>query len=110
MSRKFERVELNQTITVTDAITNQRFGELVNLSAEGLMIITDQQLDTHSIFQLCLQLPVAIAGHTTIELGADCLWCREAENFNRYWSGFQIIDASDLAVQQLTELTNHYQK
>lgn len=110
MSRKFERVELNQTITVTDTITNQRFGELVNLSAEGLMIMTDQQLTTHSIFQLCLQLPVAIAGRATIELGADCLWCREAENFNRYWSGFQIIDASDLAVQQLAELTNQYQK
>lgn len=110
MSRKSERVELNQTIIVTDTITNKRFGELVNISAEGLMIMTDNEIATQSIFQLCLKLPIDIIGSDTIELGADCLWCRKAENFTRYWAGFQIIDASDTAVQQLNNLMAHYQK
>lgn len=110
MSRKLERVELNQTIIVTDTITAKRFGELVNVSAEGLMIMTDNEIATHSIFQLCIKLPTEITGHDTIELGADCLWCRKAENFTRYWAGFQIIDASDEAVQQINQLIAHYQK
>lgn len=110
MSRRLERVELNQTIVITDIITGKRFGELINVTTEGLMIMTDEEIATHSIFQLSMQLPVEIAGENTIELGADCLWCRKAENFSRHWAGFHIIDASDTAVSQLGELIDHYQK
>lgn len=74
------------------------------------MAITDEQITTSSIFQLSLQLPVEIAGSKTVELGADCLWCRKVENFHRYWAGFHIIDASDKAVAQLQELISHYSK
>ena len=74
------------------------------------MVMTDQEIPTQSIYQLSLQLPVAIKGSSTIELGADSLWCRNVENFNRYWTGLHIIDASDLALAQLEELIAHYSK
>ncbi|ARN74705.1 PilZ domain-containing protein [Oceanicoccus sagamiensis] len=110
IERKHERKELNQSIPILDVINGGEFGELVNATIEGIMIITDKEIPTQSIYQLSLQLPIEIEGSNTVELGADCLWCRKVENFHRYWSGFHIIDASDTAMAQLEELIKHYSK
>lgn len=109
-NRKLERIELNQTIIIMDTISGERFGELVNVTTEGLMVMTDREIATHGIFQLRLELPVPINNSKQLSLGADCLWCRQAENLNRYWAGFHIIDISDAALLQLEELIGHYQK
>jgi PilZ domain len=108
--RKLKRKELHQTITITDIINGGEFGELVNVTIEGMMLITDKDILTNSIFQLSLKLPMEIHGSETIELGADCLWCRKVENFHRYWAGFHIIDISANAFKQLEELIAHSSK
>ena len=110
IERKLERIELSRPIAIVDVINKGNFGELVNVTVEGIMVITDKEISTSSIYQLSLQLPVEIEGNTTIEIGADCLWCRKTENFTRYWAGFQIIDASDTALNQLQHLISHYSK
>lgn len=108
--RRLERKELNRPIAITDMINGGQFGELINVTVEGIMVMTDKEIPTHSIYQLAMQLPVDIEGSDKIELGADCLWCRKAENFHRFWAGFHIIDASDLALKQLDALIDHYAK
>ncbi len=110
IERKYERKELNQSIPIVDVINGGEFGELVNATVEGIMVITDKEIHTQSIYQLSLQLPIEIAGSKTVDLGADCLWCRKVENFHRYWAGFHIIDASDTAMAQIEELIKHYSK
>ncbi|MEE8056456.1 MAG: PilZ domain-containing protein [Pseudomonadales bacterium] len=110
IERKHERKELNQPITIIDVINGGDFGELVNVSVEGMMVITDKEIPTHSIYQLSLQLPIEINGSSTVEVGADSLWCRKVENFHRYWTGFHIIDVSDTAMAQLEALIAHYSK
>jgi hypothetical protein len=108
MARKLERKELNQAIVIIDKINGGVFGELVNITTEGLMVMTDREIETQAIFQFALQLPEPIKGGDQIIVGADCLWCRSAENFSRYWAGFQIIDASEEAVAQLEVLLEQY--
>lgn len=93
--RAQERKELSQPITIQDIINNRPIGELVNISANGLMLICDDEIDTNSIFQFSMHLPKEINGQSRLDIGVDCLWCRKVDNFNRYWAGFQIIDASD---------------
>lgn len=110
MARKLERKELSQTITIEDTINGGVFGELVNITREGLMVMTDREIETQAIFQLALQLPETLHGSDQLVLGADCLWCRRAENFYRYWAGFQIIDASEQALAQIDALIDLYAK
>jgi hypothetical protein len=110
IERKLERKELSQRIPIIDTINGGEFGELVNVTVEGLMVMTEKEIPTQSIYQLSLQLPVEIEGSKTVELGADSLWCRNVENFNRYWTGLHIIDASDQAMAQLEYLITHYSK
>lgn len=109
-SRRLERKELNQTILIHDVINGGLFGELVNITPEGLMVIADREIETQAIFQLALQLPETLEGSESIVLGADCLWCRHADNFHRYWAGFQIIDASNRALAQIDALIRLYGK
>lgn len=106
--RKHQRQELNTTILIRNSMTREMIGELVNITVEGLMIISDQEMATNSIFQFCLELPEPINGIEQIELGVDCLWSRSAENVNRHWSGYQIIDASPAALQTIDALISGY--
>ncbi len=110
MARKLERRELNEAVLIHDLINGGPFGELVNITAEGLMLITDREVETQAIFQMGLQLPEQLEGSDQLVIGADCLWCRRAENFHRYWAGFQIIDASDKALAQIDALIRLYGK
>jgi len=110
MARKLERKELSQAIVVHDVINGGIFGELVNITTEGLMVMTDREIETQAIFQLNFQLPEPLIGSDQLLLGADCLWCRRAENFHRYWAGFQIIDASEVALEQIEALIALYAK
>ena len=110
MARKLERKEINQTIDIIDVINGGKFGELINITIEGLMAMTEREIPTQSIYQLSIKRPVELRGSDTVELGADCLWCRKDENFHRFWAGFQIIDASDNAVKQIEDLIEAYTK
>lgn len=106
--RKLKRQELNTTILIRNSMTQELLGELANITVEGLMIISDQEMSTNSIFQFRLEFPESINGQTSIDLGVDCLWSRSAENFNRHWSGYQIIDASPDALETIDELISGY--
>lgn len=110
IERKHDRIEISQRIMIKDVINGGTFGELVNVTVEGIMVITEQEIPIQSIYQLSLELPFDLCGSNTIDLGADCLWCRDVENISRFWSGFQIIDASPTAMQQMQELISRYAK
>lgn len=106
--RRRERAELTSTIRIVDSINGGVVGELININVDGLMLIAEREIETQSILQLSLQLPQPLLGADTIDIGADCLWCRKAENLQRYWAGFQIIDASDEAMQQIEALIQQH--
>ena len=76
--------------------------------ASGSCSISDQEMATNSIFQFSLELPEPIEGTNRIDLGVDCLWSRSAENVNRHWSGYQIIDASPEALEAIDALIGGY--
>lgn len=106
--RKLERKELSETVAVRDVLTCQKIGEVVNITTEGMMILADTQLNSHSVFMFELQLPKAIDGEQTIQLGVDCLWCKHSDNFDRFWTGFQIIDADEQTTRCIETLISDF--
>ena len=108
IERKHPRIEINQTIKVTDVINGGDFGELVNVTIEGIMLITKREIAVNSIYQFSMALPFELEGINTLTLGANCLWCSDLANIRRFWTGFQIIDPSDIARAQIDQLITHY--
>ena len=102
--RRHQRYELQQPIPVIDQQTGASMGALVNITIEGLMVMANSELESNRLYQLALQLPEPVNGFSSIELGVDCLWSRGADQVQRYWAGFQIIDASQEAIKVIEAL------
>ena len=85
----------NEALEVLDVHAEQCLGRLVDISAEGLMVLSPAEIPLQQIFQLEIALPVQVAGCERLTLGVESLWCRESNNGEQYWAGFHVIDLSE---------------
>ena len=91
--RKARRVPIAAHVDISDANTGRILGQLVNLSADGLMLHGPGCIAPGKVFQL--RVPLETAGEVTdLLIGAESLWCSDANDSGAFWSGFQIIDIS----------------
>lgn len=102
--RRKVRVEVTGTVCVTDRLSSSRFGQLVNISEEGMMVLTSEPVAENTIFQLSLGFCDDNGEAAPIDIGVECLWCHQGNNENQYWAGFYIIDISDRDQQRIREL------
>lgn len=102
--RKSSRKIADQVLEVSDQITGTQIGRVVNISAEGLMLLSQEPIVTESVYQLELVLPDAIAGESKITFGAEAVWTTEATQPDCFWTGFRIIDISSDDVLMIDEL------
>ena len=102
--RKLKRHQLSSVVEIYDRVSGQHIGRLVNIHAEGLMIVGATPLQDDKLYQLELRLPEEINARTTISIGVDCLWTRSAEQDKMHWTGGRIIDASDEALADIAAL------
>ena len=112
--RAHQRRELSAPLPVIDALTGESMGALINVTVEGLMLMCNQEIDSQQIYQIRLCLPNAAGEIDTtcstddtdlhINVSVDCLWCRGEESHQRYWAGFQIVDATQRATKLIEKL------
>lgn len=93
--RKELRKIANQVLEVSDQVTGTLLGKVVNISSEGLMLLSNEPIATGSVYQLDLKLPRVINNHSMINFGAEAIWSTQAAQPGSYWTGFRIIDASE---------------
>jgi hypothetical protein len=90
--RHSQRKVANELLIIADQITGIHIGRVVNISAEGLMLLSDEPMVTGSLYQLDLILPNSMNGQEKISFAAEAVWCTEASQPESYWSGFHIIE------------------
>lgn len=94
--RSASRKELSTIVEVFDAMTGDRVGHIGNISRSGMMIICQTEMGEDRLYQLQFTLPSnETDGSREFNVGAQCLWCSEAESTGTYWSGFEVIDIAD---------------
>ena len=91
--RSKNRVTIPEQPHVLDAHSTKVLGELVNLSADGLMVVSPDDLASGTVYQMRIPL-VQEDRKVEIVVGAESLWCDDANGSGSYWIGFQIIDIS----------------
>lgn len=99
--RELERHTINGDVDVYDNLRDQYIGRLVNVHIQGLMIVGDIAMEEDRLYTLDLHLPEPVNSQTVIQLGADCLWARDADLSGKHWTGFSIIDASPQATESI---------
>jgi c-di-GMP-binding flagellar brake protein YcgR len=91
--RHNRRVSIPEHPKIYDAHNGEAIGELVNLSSDGLMAASSECISCGSVRQMRIPL---IKGEEQVNVlvGAESLWCEDANDSGIFWTGFQIIDIS----------------
>jgi hypothetical protein len=103
--RGHDRVEISEVIRVTDTQTGSVLGQLVNISEEGFMLLGTQAVPEDNIFQLSLEFQTEDSDAGPVLIGVESLWCHASSDQTQYWSGFYIIDISDVDLERVKHLT-----
>jgi hypothetical protein len=92
--RKSPRKVADEVLEVSDQITGTQIGRVVNISAEGLMLLSQEPIVTGSVYQLEMTLSEHDGSSRQISFGAEAVWTTEASQPESFWTGFRIIDIS----------------
>jgi hypothetical protein len=102
--RKSPRKIADEVLEVADQITSTILGRVVNISAEGLMLLSEEPIVTGSVYQLKMELPHTDSENMQITFGAEAVWSMEASQPESFWTGFRIIDISSEDVISIDDL------
>lgn len=81
-------------------------GYLVDVSDDGLMLMSDREIETDCEYSLRVHLLDPVDGQQDLHLDARCLWCKRSVNRDIYDAGFHIekIDPKVLStIQEVIE-------
>ncbi len=92
--RRLPRAVTDANVLAHDVDTGRHLGRVVNLSAEGMMLISPEPVEQNLVFQLELALEPPHLGHKSLRCGVESLWSSKAHQSGHYWAGFHIIDIS----------------
>ena len=90
----------NLSLRLFNRETGERIGRLIDITPEGLMIISHESLGEQKEFELAMVLPNDMDGPTTLSLKATSIWTQESKYTNSFSTGFSItgLKESDEAV------------
>ena len=92
--RKLARKIANIVLEISDHNTGSHMGQVVNITTEGLLLISIEPIAVDGIFQMDMHTGESIDGVESINFGATALWSSPARQAGSYWTGFHIIDIS----------------
>jgi hypothetical protein len=106
--RKTKRVHLIYYLRLFDNQTNDLVGHLVDITTDGIMMISEKPIQIGKDFSFKMHLPGNITGREEIDFEACCLWCRKDFNPDFYVSGYKIEKISPKELKTITALINSY--
>lgn len=87
-------------------MTGEVIGRLGNVSAEGLMLVSNRPLVEDGLYQLQFNLPDEHGRLHPIEAGVHEQWSEEANVPGQHWIGFRIIDIAPADAAVLRDWLN----
>ena len=92
--RQVERKYLVFYLRVFDGLGSRVIGHLVNISSNGIMLLSDYPVPVNEEYKLRMRLPHELVDHGEIIFNALSRWCRKDTNPEFYVAGFQLHDIS----------------
>ncbi|KPJ90199.1 MAG: hypothetical protein AMJ53_14545 [Gammaproteobacteria bacterium SG8_11] len=107
--RNQERWLLIHNLRVFNAETNAILGHLVNVTTEGIMLISEKPMAVDAEFQLKMAIPT---GDDTadIELEARSIWSKADADPHFYKTGLQFTYCSEESLQAISTLIEKLQQ
>ena len=106
--RKLKRRHLIYYLRVFDNNTNELLGHLVNITREGLMMISENQIEIKNEYKLRMVLPQGILSKDVLIFMATSVWCKKDVNPDFYATGCQIKDIPLEDIRIVEGLIQHH--
>jgi hypothetical protein len=108
--RNQERWLLIHALRVFNAETNDILGHLVNVTTEGIQLISESPLEIDKEYQLKMAVPVDQEKTTHIELDARSVWTKTDEDPHFHKTGFQFTYCSEESMKAISVLIEKLQQ
>jgi hypothetical protein len=92
--RQVERNYLVFYLRVFDGPATKVMGHLVNISSNGIMLLSDFPIPINEDYTLRMRLPHELVDNAEIIFDATSCWCRNDTNPGFYVTGFQLHDVA----------------
>lgn len=105
--RKIPRRHLFFYLRVFDRETGQQLGNLVDITAEGVMLVSEHPFELGNLYRLRMELPSEVFAQGRLDFDAECLWSGNGVNPSFYDSGFRLLEIDEdarLCVHYLIEM------
>lgn len=89
--RQSIRRRIGNVLEMHDSKTAQPIGRVMNLSVDGFMLLTKQEINPNQRHDFVLQLPQADGVHQSIELVVECRWCQPSNTAGYFGAGFSLV-------------------
>jgi hypothetical protein len=106
--RKLKRRQLGVNLEMIDINTRQPLGRIVDLTTEGLMMVSSKPLDPGTFVQVRISLPEPVVGKKHLDLDMESVWGRRDINPDLHITGFQFLDPREESLQAIVGLMVKY--
>ena len=106
--RQLKRRHLVFYLRVFDAATDNLLGYVVDITNEGLMLVSETPIDKDKVFTIKMDLPAEIEKKTHLKFEAKSLWCKNDINSDYFDVGFQIKGIAHNDIQVIEDLINYF--
>ena len=90
--RRRPRKNTPHLVKVLDVETGIPLGRVVDITADGMMLVTEGSVSLGSTIQARLILPVMVQARTDIQVEAEAVWCKQDSNPSFFKVGFRFIN------------------
>ena len=98
--RKWKRRHLVYYLKIFNAESGEKIGNLVDITAGGMMLVSGSSMAENQTLRICVELPEEVLQKDNICFTAETRWSKMDVNPDLYVTGFEITDITqeDLAV------------
>lgn len=89
--RSFPRQDLDYPLNVDSQVTGRKFGQLVDVSLEGLRVLCHVPIKREQVYELSFHLPPEVYGDDEIHFSARSIWTRPGPRRGTSLSGFKVL-------------------
>jgi len=106
--RKLDRRNFILDIEVTHQTTNQVLGSLGDITAAGIMLVSDEPISEDTLFPVKLSLPEEADEELVIVFNATSIRCQQTIHENIYFTGFKIENLDEENQQKIEHFISEY--
>ena len=102
--RKANRFSLNYYMSAINAETNQKVGNVVDISTQGIMLVSETPIPVGEIIIIRLPLDQTIFEKPALEFKVMSIWCHPDVEPTSYSIGFELMDMASEDVETISHI------